>query len=398
MKKIFAIILAVVMLVSTSGVVLAAESNPEFRVSTEEAEPGDSVELTVSMVNNPGIAAFLLNVNYDSNVLEWTGITKGSLPETYNLEVNTPAQWYNYTTDFTGDAVIFSLQFKVKANAPAGLSEVSVSYDKPGNVVNNAYKKLPFECVAGGVNVKGTAPEPHTHKWNDGVVTKQPTCTEKGIKTFTCTDCGETKTEDIPATGHNWNDGVVTKKPTCTEKGIKTFTCTNCGETKTEDIKATGHNWGEWVTVKEPTTEEEGLKERVCLNDPTHKETEKIDKLPPHTHKWNDGVVTKEPTCTEKGIKTFTCTICGETKTEDIPATGHTWGEWKVVEEATEEKEGKKVRVCKNDPEHTEEEVIPKVTPEVPPTGDSSNMGLWAVMMLAAAAALAFLGFKRRRV
>ena len=75
-------------------------------------------------------------------------------------------------------------------------------------------------------------------------MTKEATCTEKGVKTYTCTVCKVTKTEDIAATGnHTWNDGVETKKPTCTEKGEKTYTCTVCGATKTENIAATGHKW-----------------------------------------------------------------------------------------------------------------------------------------------------------
>lgn len=70
-----------------------------------------------------------------------------------------------------------------------------------------------------------TPPAQHTHTWNAGVVTKEPTCTEAGVKTFTCS-CGATYTEDIPAKGHNYNNGV----------------CSNCGD-KQPEVKATEKAW-----------------------------------------------------------------------------------------------------------------------------------------------------------
>ena len=56
-----------------------------------------------------------------------------------------------------------------------------------------------------------TADAPHVHTWNDGVVTTEPTCTEAGVKTFTCTGCGETKTEPVDALGHNYVAGVCSR-------------------------------------------------------------------------------------------------------------------------------------------------------------------------------------------
>lgn len=80
------------------------------------------------------------------------------------------------------------------------------------------------------------------HNWDDGVVTTPATCGKDGVKTYTCEDCGATKTETIPATGeHVWDDGVVTTPATCDKDGVKTYTCTACGATKTEVIPATGH-------------------------------------------------------------------------------------------------------------------------------------------------------------
>lgn len=86
-----------------------------------------------------------------------------------------------------------------------------------------------------------TTPSTHTHKWNSGKITKAATCTAAGTKTYTCTSCGATKTEKIPATGHAWDDGTVTVAPTETSDGVLLITCTRCKETKTSRIPAIGY-------------------------------------------------------------------------------------------------------------------------------------------------------------
>jgi hypothetical protein len=115
----------------------------------------------------------------------------------------------------------------------------------------------------------------------EAVVTKAPTCTEKGEKTATCKNCTHTVKTEVPATGHDMGEAVVTTAPTCTEKGEKTATCKNCTHTVKTEVPATGHDMGDWVVVTEPTTDAEGLKEKACKNDGcTHKESEIIAKLP----------------------------------------------------------------------------------------------------------------------
>lgn len=73
------------------------------------------------------------------------------------------------------------------------------------------------------------------HEYDDGVVTKEPTCTEEGEKTFTCSLCEETRTESVPKTEHTYKE-EVTKEPTFEEEGEKTFTCEVCGDQYTESI------------------------------------------------------------------------------------------------------------------------------------------------------------------
>lgn len=122
-----------------------------------------------------------------------------------------------------------------------------------------------------------TPPAQHTHTWNAGVVTKEPACTEAGVKTYTCTTCGATKTEEIPTTGHTWNDGEVTTAATCTEAGVKTYTCTVCNATKPEAIEALGHDWNE-TTVVYAANGNNGTKTYACRREGcTATNTENID-------------------------------------------------------------------------------------------------------------------------
>lgn len=179
------------------------------------------------------------------------------------------------------------------------------------------------------------------HDWTENTAKRQePTCTADGSAFYSCSTCGGTKTEKLPATGHQYGEpawtwigyesasatftcandasheetvaaavtSAVTKEPTCTEDGLRTYTASvtfgekNYTDTKTEGIKATGE------------------------------------------HVWDNGVVTTEPTCTAKGVKTYTCTKCSATKTEELNALGHNYETKRT--EPTCEKDGKEEEVC----------------------------------------------------
>lgn len=120
--------------------------------------------------------------------------------------------------------------------------------------------------------------------------THTATCTGEG----TCSQ--RTKTDKC-----TFDNGVETKAATCTEPGVKTFTCTECGGTYTVAIPATDHNWGDWKHV-EGTEGADAQHSRVCANDASHKETKACD----FTAK-----VTQEATLDQAEITTYTCKDCG---------------------------------------------------------------------------------------
>ncbi len=195
-----------------------------------------------------------------------------------------------------------------------------------------------------------------SHKWDAGVVTKEPTYTSTGTKKYTCTNCGETKTETIAklvCTKHAWDAGVVTKKPTYTITGEKKYTCTNCGTTKAETIAkliCTSHAWDSGKVVTAPTYKTEGTKKYTCKNCGTTK-TETIAKLVCTSHVWDSGKVVTAPTYKTEGTKKYTCTNCGETKTETIAklvCTSHVWDSGVVTKKPTYTSAGTKEYTCVN--------------------------------------------------
>lgn len=185
--------------------------------------------------------------------------------------------------------------------------------------------------------------EKHEHIWNDGEITTLPTCGKEGVKTFTCTGCGETKYESVPKTAHPysdewlhndtehwqavtcehtseranvsehvWDGGKEITSATCTHTGLVKYTCV-CGMTKTLTINKTGHKFAEvWSSDGENHW-------HACTGQGC---TEKADV---HAHVFDGGKITTPATCVKEGVKTYTCTDCKFTKTEQIQKTEHSF-------------------------------------------------------------------------
>ena len=147
------------------------------------------------------------------------------------------------------------------------------------------------------------------------------TCGEAGRVDTICSNCGEVvSTRELPPTGaHDWDDGTVTTAPTETTPGVRTFTCTVCGQTRTETIPATGAHDYRFTKTVAPTCTDGGYDLYTCSGCGA---TERRNLTDAAGHKWDGGTVTTAPTETTPGVRTFTCTVCSQTRTEAIPATG----------------------------------------------------------------------------
>ena len=147
------------------------------------------------------------------------------------------------------------------------------------------------------------------------------TCGKAGRVDTSCSNCGEViSTRELQPTGaHVWGNGVVTTAPTETTPGVRTFTCSGCGQTRTEAIPATGAHDYRFTKTVDPTCTDGGYDLYTCSGCGA---TEKRNLTDAAGHKWDGGTVTTAPTETTPGVRTFTCTVCGQTRTEAIPATG----------------------------------------------------------------------------
>lgn len=229
------------------------------------------------------------------------------------------------------------------------------------------------------------------HSWGEGTITRQATCTERGITTYTCTKCGDTKEEPI-SPRHTFVDEVT--DPTCTEDGYTTHVCQNCEYERVDTIveavghnyqksstqatceedgydvytcdcgdsysdvtqKSTGHNttgvvwtvYGEDVLVDEDTCTYERTEKAQCktCSNPVYK-TYTVEK---HVYETS---VSAHATCVSEGTKTHTCKNCGDSQSEDIAinANAHDWDDGV-------EGNGVKVYTCKHDGSHTKQEIV----------------------------------------
>ena len=352
MKKILSVILALTLVCALA--VTAAAAGVELSTDKAEYNVGDTVTVTIALgeaiPEDPIATAIGGELTFDPAVLTFVSAAKDT-----NYSFLTVTNSVNKTTKEDNGLVKiswFDLASGTNGATPMPAGTVVVLTFTADDTLKSIESALSLtltiktgtnEVVLDATDAVSITVN-HAHTWDDGVVTKEPTCTETGVKTYTCSACGETKTEEIAAKGHSWDNGVVTKEPTCTEKGEKTYTCSVCGETKTEEIAAKGHS-------------------------------------------WDNGVVTKEPTCTEKGEMTYTC-ACGETKTEEIDALGHSY------------KDGVCERCGEKDPDYVAPTTEPTTTPtegekdDVPETGD--NAGVIIALAVVSALSVAAYGLKRK--
>ena len=201
------------------------------------------------------------------------------------------------------------------------------------------------------------------HNFGMYLVEIAPTCTEKGTESAYCAVCGEKSVREIQPLGHDL-EGLPcegrhcsrcedTEAPTahvyelieeipadCLYAGIKIYSC-ECGESYTEEVPASGHAFGEWQVSTPSTCIKEGVEKRVC----ERCLAEETRSLPLAEHDFGEWTATVSPTCTEPGSKNRACFVCGHTETAEIPAVGH---KYVLVEErsATCVENGKKIFEC----------------------------------------------------
>ena len=343
--------------------------------NTKSATTGDIVKISIKITDNVEVGRAVIQlINYDTGkIIGWT-----------NLTYNETTGLYEYSLEITDDI----------PNGHWYIDNIQ-AYDAANNASMESFKRNEYGFIVTRNNVD-------VHKWNNGVILQQPTCTKKGETIFECSLCHETKTEElkalghdyskewtvdkkatcteegsksyhcircdektgvtvIPKTSHNFDNGVITTAPTCTKDGVKTFTCKDCKTTKTEVINALGHDYSsDWTIDKKATCTESGSKSHHCTRCDSKIDVTVIPKL---AHNYDNGVITTSPTCTKSGVKTFTCKDCKTTKTEELKALGHDYSkEWTIDKKATCKESGSKSHHCTRCDSKSDVTVISKLS------------------------------------
>ena len=273
-------------------------AKPGFALENTEGTIGDTVEVVLTLNNNPGISYFKVQIGYDAQKLAFKEIktntnfslTPGNPEKNPYSVVFTAAGGMNQNPPVNGEVcvLVFDILDKTSSIGTSALDLIVVevnSSDTPGEIITITDQ---FIGTDGSVEIKDvdcehdftiTKVDDNQHKkvcsicereyfeahaWDEGKVTKEPSCTEAGVKTYSCPVCGGTKTETIAALEHDWDEGTVTKEPSCTEVGEKTYSCSRCEETKTEEIAALGHSFTNYVYNNDATTAKDGTETAEC--------------------------------------------------------------------------------------------------------------------------------------
>ena len=234
MKKLLVVLLALTVL--ALAVTVNAGSTAVFTAETVavDANGGTTdVDVAITLDDNPGIACMNFQVTYDA-ALTLKSITRGDALSTLtytapgNLSANPVNISMDSLTNDTSTGTIVTLTFEVPT-AAHGQYPISLSYTS-GNIINQDFDDVDVSMTAGSITV---------HTWNDGEVTTPASCTTPGVKTYTCSGCGATKTEEILATGHTLthHDAVPA---TCTTAGaIEYWSCSSCNKNFSDAAGAT---------------------------------------------------------------------------------------------------------------------------------------------------------------
>lgn len=331
---------------------------PALSVGTVEGYANSTVKVPVAIERNPGVFSVRMEIAYDAENLEFTGVSDGMFKaDTTNASAHDGVITVFVESDtvenVTGDGVAFYLNFTAKADKDAEYAlEAAVIAD---STINAAGDEVMTIANDGKIIMKSHA----EHTVVSDVI--EATCTTDGAKVEKCSVCGEIlSSEVIPATGHEWDEGKVVA-PDCVNMGYTLYTCAKCGtQEKRNFTDITGHTPGEAVVERAATCSKEGLLVVRCTVCNEILSETPIAKIPhtPGTPRFE-----QMASCTQDGIVKVNCAVCGEALPDIIePAWGHLWDDENLVTvPATCEEDGCVKHVCITCGEEEVIEVLPKL-------------------------------------
>ena len=267
MKKILSILLVAILIVTSLATVAFAAGSASVYGNSKTVHAGDEVTISFS-ITEATFSSYEMQISYDSSVLTLVSLNNGSFGGAFQSNTANGKVAFAAGGNVTGSGTLFSATFQVAADAAPGTYPVSLHL---GYVADETLEDLTVSASGGSVIIECN------HVWDNGVQTKAPDCTEEGEIVYTCTKCGETKTEVVPALGHNWTTEWST------DETHHWHTCTRCGE----NCEHFGEHEFETIIDEYPTDEKDGKKHDECkicgyrLDDVIIPADPGVDPMPP---------------------------------------------------------------------------------------------------------------------
>ncbi|MDO4742423.1 MAG: hypothetical protein Q4B04_00095 [bacterium] len=285
----------------------ASAASPSLEVSSAHGVGGSTVNIKISIKNNPGLSALKLSVKY-SKYLSLVNVSDNGLlgvavidPSYQNPQT---LYWYNIKGS-AKNGVVATLSFRVAdyvPNGEAGVISVSTEEALDKNMKNVSFSTVNSTAIC-------------THKSTSEKVISKSTCIRAGEINVVCNTCNKIlQKKSAPLTEHTYGTFSVIKDATCTSTGVKVAVCVVCGQKYPATIAKKAHEYKDSVTIKGPTCTENGISVRSCKHCGDKIETE-IMKM---EHSFTKYTMTTSPTLYSEGEKTSKCVRCGVEQTEKV--------------------------------------------------------------------------------
>lgn len=241
MKKIkifMSLILCIVLCAAMSFSVFAAPV-PNIKISNEAAMAGQEVTVDITISGNPGIMAMTFSITYDKAQFEFINVANGFISTpTYkdHSDKGYVAFSISETSDKTTSGNIMSIKFKIKDTAKPGKYAINLcnpDYEKYGSKIDNCFSNSKEELIVPKITIGSITVETECdrtgHNFGGWAVTKEPSCTETGLKTRTCSRCGGVEEISLTIKHDLEDDWTVDKAATPQENGTMSRHCKLCG-------------------------------------------------------------------------------------------------------------------------------------------------------------------------
>ena len=262
-----------------------------------------------------------------------------------STEVTTKAAVIENKTSSGADVDTEAAKDKNTKGSNAGISgstEPSGEPASPAETAGDVPKTTVATKASEAATTKESVTETTTSKVTESTIAAAQAPTEKAIEKQTEHPAQKPTEPATQAHAHSYT-ATVTKQPTCTAEGVKTFRC-SCGDSYIETISAAGHVFGAYVYNNDATEAADGTETAACTICGAKDTRTAAGTKIAHIHNYT-AAVTKAATCAEEGVKTYTCS-CGSSYTEAVPVIAHSFGDYIYNDDATTEKDGTKTATC----------------------------------------------------